>query len=94
MSEEEKERILKLYDKQLKKMIYSKSQFKDAFTSCVICFDEFHSNTEIRETECNHLFHPQCLLGWIKQKMPTPDCPTCRMEFKLKRQTEDPQIAA
>lgn len=85
MSEEEKERILKLYDKQLKKMIYSKSQFKDAFTSCVICFDEFHASTEIRETECNHLFHPQCLLGWIKQKMPTPDCPTCRMEFKLKR---------
>ena len=78
LSEQEKKNLLKLYEKDLKKMIYSKSEHKEKFTSCVICFEDFQASTKIRETRCGHLFHSKCILDWIKLKLLNPDCPSCR----------------
>jgi hypothetical protein len=46
---------------------------------CVICMspvDPVVSNHMI--TPCNHVFHQQCLVQWMEQKL---ECPTCRREL-------------
>ncbi|KAM7265638.1 hypothetical protein ACFE04_003321 [Oxalis oulophora] len=49
---------------------------------CAICLEELHSSTEVdkvkitRKTECNHLFHGDCLARWLWRK---PSCPMCRL---------------
>jgi len=45
---------------------------------CPICYCEFEENAprqSIMVTPCDHVFHTECLLRWMEQKM---ECPTCR----------------
>ncbi|TNV81907.1 hypothetical protein FGO68_gene10644 [Halteria grandinella] len=50
--------------------------------TCCICFEELSDEVMIRETPCQHIFHSECIMEWIKAKFPKPDCPYCREEFK------------
>jgi hypothetical protein len=36
---------------------------------CSICFEDFSSETMVRETPCKHLFHSPCLFQWVKAKI-------------------------
>ena len=47
-------------------------------TSCPICLDEFHQNSKVVETSCNHIFHEQCLRSWLTEQCIKPTCPCCR----------------
>ena len=47
-------------------------------TACSICCEEFTQDAQVRETPCQHLFHGECLMAWVRAKAPTPDCPFCR----------------
>jgi E3 ubiquitin-protein ligase RNF115/126 len=49
--------------------------------SCCICFEEFEFDTEVRVTPCKHIFHGDCIMSWVSNKLPKPDCPNCREEF-------------
>lgn len=40
---------------------------------CVICREELRTN--VKRLPCGHLFHANCLRGWLEQ---TQECPTCR----------------
>ena len=43
---------------------------------CVICMSTVDINgRDFMQTPCDHMFHEQCLLQWLDQKM---ECPTCR----------------
>lgn len=49
----------------------------DADRVCLICFDDLNKGgSEIRELECSHSFHAECIEErlWRKQ-----ECPTCRV---------------
>mmetsp|Transcript_29829 Transcript_29829/g.54046 ORF Transcript_29829/g.54046 Transcript_29829/m.54046 type:complete len:182 (-) Transcript_29829:326-871(-) len=42
--------------------------------------EPFDSGKEIRQTPCKHLFHGQCLSGWLNVSR---CCPMCRHDFTL-----------
>ena len=61
--------------------------------SCAICFEDFNDHqVALIQTDCSHIFHEQCLRGWVEQKLKIlnvdmedmPECPNCRKSIKLK----------
>lgn len=74
---------MKLLNYKIKKQVYSQVQNKNKVTNCCICFEDFVKDTVVRETECKHLFHDNCLMTWIQTKIEEPDCPYCRTELKI-----------
>ncbi len=44
---------------------------------CVICLDD---SGEIITTNCEHCYHPQCLIKWLESN---PSCPMCRKGISL-----------
>ena len=50
---------------------------------CTICLDDLKSNNVVI-TECNHIFHKDCLLRWINinlEKRQNADCPNCKFQL-------------
>ncbi|KAL8130072.1 hypothetical protein V2J09_019227 [Rumex salicifolius] len=48
---------------------------KEDSKRCAICLDDFEIGTEVMVTPCNHMFHEDCILPWLKSK---GQCPVCR----------------
>lgn len=48
-------------------------------TKCTICLTDFEDECNVSLTECNHLFHTECVKEWSRYKK---DCPVCRKELK------------
>ena len=46
--------------------------------SCGVCKDEFNIGEECLSMPCNHYFHENCLLPWLKERN---SCPICRYEL-------------
>ena len=46
--------------------------------SCAVCKDEFIIGEECILMPCNHHFHENCLLPWLKERN---SCPVCRYEL-------------
>ena len=49
-------------------------------TTCVICFENFNNNDQIRILNCNHYFHDQCINEWLTKN---PNCPVCRNDVEV-----------
>lgn len=74
--------------KKLKKEIYwppKKSKERGCWdekdchhTSCSICLDEFAPRQQLLRLPCNHRFHSDCLMPWIKSHAL---CPVCRFDI-------------
>lgn len=47
----------------------------DEGKQCTICLDAFVPNKKVLLTPCNHMFHSNCLLPWVKSH---GKCPVCR----------------
>ena len=45
---------------------------------CAVCKDEFNLGEECLSMPCNHYFHDNCLLPWLKERN---SCPICRYEL-------------
>lgn len=50
---------------------------------CTVCKDDLVIDEEVIKMPCNHLFHPDCLLTWLKMHN---SCPTCRYELPTNNQ--------
>jgi E3 ubiquitin-protein ligase RNF115/126 len=35
-------------------------------SACTICQDDFKQDEEAIKLPCNHLFHPNCIIEWLK----------------------------
>ena len=46
--------------------------------SCIICFEEYDSQSLIYNLKCKHIFHKGCLDTWFKNN---PTCPLCRLNI-------------
>ncbi|WWC63333.1 uncharacterized protein I303_105933 [Kwoniella dejecticola CBS 10117] len=58
----------------------AQSTYKD----CPVCKDDFALGDEVVRIPCAHIFHPDCLVPWLKQN---GSCPVCR--FSLVPEGED-----
>lgn len=75
---------MKLFDvKIIKTQFGVMSLQKKLNKTCCVCQEDFTNESWVRETPCKHLFHNNCLMDWIKIKLPNTDCPFCRAEIKV-----------
>ena len=48
---------------------------EDTKYNCSICVSDFDKDESIKQLECNHIFHSNCIGEWVKYKS---ECPCCR----------------
>ena len=65
---------------------YSTIVNKNYDSSCSICLVEFEDDSDIGITNCDHIFHKECITEWSRYKK---DCPVCREELKNKIEKKD-----
>jgi len=60
-------------------------KFKDvpdrSMVQCLICFDDFVMEDEVRVLECKHYFHPMCIDRWLIGH--SKRCPCCRGSIEI-----------
>ncbi|XP_019051417.1 PREDICTED: E3 ubiquitin-protein ligase SDIR1-like isoform X2 [Nelumbo nucifera] len=57
---------------------------------CSICLEDFVLHEQVLITPCNHMFHGDCILPWVKSQ---GQCPVCRfMLYEPRRSTALPII--
>ncbi|PIK55513.1 hypothetical protein BSL78_07594 [Apostichopus japonicus] len=44
-------------------------------TECPVCKEDFSEGDEVKQLPCEHLFHPDCVVTWLKMHN---TCPVCR----------------
>lgn len=47
---------------------------------CPICWEDFEAREEVLLTPCNHMFHEDCIMPWVKTQA---HCPVCRFAFPI-----------
>ncbi|XP_072966957.1 uncharacterized protein [Typha angustifolia] len=56
---------------------------KDDRKDCTICLEAFVPSEQVLVTPCNHMFHKDCIIPWVKSR---GQCPVCR--FVLYKRSE------
>jgi len=78
----------------IKKMTVEKS-FKEGLfnkedSTCAICLSEYEENEKIRILRCEHHFHSECIIVWLKKNKV---CPFCKREidgnWDIKKEKEE-----
>ena len=66
--------------KELKKVEVKENNINDYKNmTCNICLDNFEVGNILRILECNHEFHENCIITWLKSNN---TCPICRHELE------------
>ncbi|XP_009114249.1 E3 ubiquitin-protein ligase RHA2B-like [Brassica rapa] len=47
-----------------------------ASSDCIVCLSTLKTGEQVRKLDCRHVFHKQCLEGWIQHL--NFNCPLCR----------------
>lgn len=50
-------------------------QDDDAGKRCAVCLEDFETKQFVTTTPCNHMFHEECIVPWVKSQ---GKCPVCR----------------
>ncbi|CDF33605.1 unnamed protein product [Chondrus crispus] len=48
---------------------------------CLICLSRFQENDVVRQLECEHIYHSECLDPWVTQN--NASCPACRCDVRI-----------
>ena len=52
-------------------------EIDNGITNCPICLDDFNKEKEIIVLKCDHIYHKECIIEWVKMNI---SCPLCRSE--------------
>ena len=52
-------------------------QHVDNEAQCTTCMDTFNFGEDVAELTCHHIFHPDCIIPWLRSHN---TCPICRQE--------------
>ncbi|XP_057528310.1 E3 ubiquitin-protein ligase SDIR1 isoform X1 [Amaranthus tricolor] len=81
-------RRVSLYYRDLNKGVNTKAFDKhndEDRKSCTVCLEDFNPREEVMLTPCNHMFHEECIVPWVKDN---GLCPVCRATFYERRQND------
>ena len=81
LNDEENDILNELVDVQFKNV---SENVKEGNEKCVICYENFLKDENIKMTTCFHLFHFNCIKKWVQSKnrsIEPPDCPICRRKL-------------
>ena len=81
LNNEENDILNELVDVQFKNV---SENVKEGNEKCVICYENFLKDENIKMTTCFHLFHFNCIKKWVQSKnrsIEPPDCPICRRKL-------------
>lgn len=56
--------------------LFSYSYADNAASDCIVCLSTLKTGDQVRKLDCRHLFHKQCLEGWLQHL--NFNCPLCR----------------
>ena len=48
---------------------------------CSICIKNFREDCQVKQVPCNHYFHAECIIPWLRKQA---TCPNCRKTIKVK----------
>ncbi|CAN1199869.1 E3 ubiquitin-protein ligase RNF126 [Linum perenne] len=76
--------------------LYYRDRFADAVTAgnskseeggkrCAICLEDFEAKEEVMLTPCDHMFHEDCIVPWVKAN---GNCPVCRCSISDRRRSD------
>ncbi|KAG5231846.1 E3 ubiquitin-protein ligase [Salix suchowensis] len=51
------------------------SETEDDGQRCAVCLEDFEPRESVMLTPCNHMFHEECIVPWVKSN---GKCPVCR----------------
>ena len=85
--EEEENEELKIYNLKKEKFILNLNEFQFKHIKkysqikekkCSICLVKFRGSDIIKEFPCNHIYHKDCILKWLKK---SNICPLCKYDI-------------
>jgi hypothetical protein len=53
--------------------------------NCSICLEELISGVNTTRLLCTHIFHTECIRGWVRVAAEWPQCPICRRNISWKK---------
>jgi hypothetical protein len=59
-------------------VLFSPAQDQNAENLCSICLDDLSKSLTYQMPECQHIFHNDCIIQWLRTG--NPRCPVCRSE--------------
>lgn len=62
------------YLKKLKRIPYSQTDCSEKFPNCPICTDKFNKDDPVIPLVCNHVYHEECIIPWLKLHNTCPNC--------------------
>ena len=65
---------------KLEKCVIDKKKIKEFGNenTCAVCKDEFECGQDCLSMPCQHYFHKECIIPWLKERN---SCPVCRFEL-------------
>jgi E3 ubiquitin-protein ligase RNF115/126 len=65
---------------KLEKCVIDKKKIKEMGNenTCAVCKDEFECGQDCLSMPCQHYFHKECIIPWLKERN---SCPVCRFEL-------------
>jgi hypothetical protein len=65
------------FNKKRRHRLIRKTRKRKSEEMCVICHEDFLSNTKISTMYCNHTYHHNCLDDWLLER---ESCPLCNID--------------